>query len=276
MTLQFFVASSQKDVDMLKLCKVKNILISFAYMDKVQEDLSDLSHTFDKIFIDSGAFTAQSKELNLDLDKYIEYLNENKQYIFTAAQLDVVGDVDATVDNYEYMIDHGCEWVSPVLQGMYPYCLSRIKKVGLHTDYIHVGNNGWYHDRGIDSEEKIFTLPRNYKYHGLARAGEQSWRRKAYYSTDSSSWLAAAQYGEAEVYLKNERFMVKVGHENRKEDLMEANRVLYMCKDDLNACEIKDEDVKRVDRDTLSRMNIALFYRPLMRRLGIFDKNFFS
>lgn len=278
MTLHYFVCSSQKDVDMLMECRAKNVLVSYAYIsqNKFKMDLEELNQHFDSVFVDSGAFTSARLGVTIDIDDYMGFLFDNEGYYDTAAHLDVLQDVEGTIDQYRYMIDNGCEMVSPVLQGMYTYCLSEMEKIGIFTDWVHLGNSGWYDSRGIDVIPKIRGMTTKYKYHGLAKAGEENWKKGIFYSTDSSSWLATAQYGQSDSYIKGIRQNIMVGHKNRREDILSTERALYMCKDDLEACNIDPRQVRAVHRDTLSRLNIALFYRPLMRKIGIFDKNFYS
>lgn len=43
-----------------------------------------------KIFIDSGAFTAHTKGINVDVDEYIEYLNSITEYVTCYAQVDCI------------------------------------------------------------------------------------------------------------------------------------------------------------------------------------------
>lgn len=43
-----------------------------------------------KLFIDSGAFTAWTRGAKIDVDEYISWLNENKERIYLAGQVDVI------------------------------------------------------------------------------------------------------------------------------------------------------------------------------------------
>ena len=44
--------------------------------------------TKSKLFVDSGAFTAHTKGVEIDCDEYIDYLNKNSDYLTVYAQLD--------------------------------------------------------------------------------------------------------------------------------------------------------------------------------------------
>lgn len=70
-----------------------------------------------KLFIDSGAFTAWTKNTEIDVDKYIQWLNERSEYIYLFGQVDSIpGNIKKgatqqeveeaakkTWDNYLYM-----------------------------------------------------------------------------------------------------------------------------------------------------------------------------
>ena len=43
-----------------------------------------------KLIVDSGAFTAWTKGAELNTDEYIAWLNEHKQYIYLAGQVDSI------------------------------------------------------------------------------------------------------------------------------------------------------------------------------------------
>lgn len=58
-----------------------------------------------KIFVDSGAFSAHTQGVDIDIDDYISYLNEIIEDIEICAALDVIGDPQKSWENYLYMID---------------------------------------------------------------------------------------------------------------------------------------------------------------------------
>lgn len=43
-----------------------------------------------KLIVDSGAFTAWTKGVKLNVDEYIQWLNEHKEYIYLAGQVDSI------------------------------------------------------------------------------------------------------------------------------------------------------------------------------------------
>lgn len=95
---------------------VFNSLHSYWYFKGLDDEtIKDaFSMTKGSIIIDSGAFTAWSKDITIDVDKYIEWINKWDNYVTAFGQLDVIplvgaskSDVDEcckkTWDNYLYM-----------------------------------------------------------------------------------------------------------------------------------------------------------------------------
>ena len=58
-----------------------------------------------KIFVDSGAFSAHTQGVDIDIDEYISYLNGIIEDIEICAALDVIGDPQKSWENYLYMIN---------------------------------------------------------------------------------------------------------------------------------------------------------------------------
>ena len=60
-----------------------------------------------KRFLDSGAFTAFTLWKKIDLQEYIEFVKKNKQFFELYANLDVIGDYEATDKNQKIMENAG-------------------------------------------------------------------------------------------------------------------------------------------------------------------------
>lgn len=98
--------------------RVFNSLHSYWYLKDCddQKILDGFSLTKGDIMIDSGAFTAWSKQIDLDVDKYLAWINKWDKYITNFGQIDVIPPKDATYkeinecckktwDNYLYMTE---------------------------------------------------------------------------------------------------------------------------------------------------------------------------
>lgn len=60
-----------------------------------------------KLFLDSGAFSAWTKGVKIDLDEYIEFIKKYKKYLEVYANLDVIGSAEETYHNQKYMEKKG-------------------------------------------------------------------------------------------------------------------------------------------------------------------------
>lgn len=121
MAYDFYFAGSQcPEADELIVKLNANRLLSYV------NDRNQISRYFNhkkngwkgKLIIDSGAFTAHTRGIDIDIDNYIKWLNENKDYIDFAIVLDhipgkfgmqrTIEDVKygakKSFENYEYMI----------------------------------------------------------------------------------------------------------------------------------------------------------------------------
>jgi hypothetical protein len=55
------------------------------------------------LFLDSGAFSAFSKGVEIKIEEYISFIKENESFIEVYANLDVIGDAEATLKNQRVM-----------------------------------------------------------------------------------------------------------------------------------------------------------------------------
>lgn len=87
------------------------------FNDKASLSRRFLNNPPGKLFVDSGAFTAWTRGITLDVDDYIDWLNQNEKFIYLAGQIDVIpgkfrqqptneekeAAAQATYENYLYM-----------------------------------------------------------------------------------------------------------------------------------------------------------------------------
>lgn len=119
----YFAGSFQPDADLRLQEQGCNRLFSQLLdrrgIDKWRSYLDTCNNTPGKLFIDSGAFSAHTKNTSIDVDSYIEYINSISKYVTIFAQLDCIpGEfakpktrqqlIDAprkSWDNYLYMVE---------------------------------------------------------------------------------------------------------------------------------------------------------------------------
>jgi len=155
-------------------------------------------------YIDSGAWSAYTQKQTIDIDAYIEYLQENAKYIDYYFNLDVIGDPVASLKNFLYMkrkgmdpipVYHALEEKTSPLKFLYHYMD--------HTDYIAIGAIAKMNmSRRIQLLDITWADHLTYddgmpkvKVHGLGMTSHLLMLRYPFYSVDSTSWVMYGRYG---------------------------------------------------------------------------------
>lgn len=181
-------------------------LISYAYyQDTDLDDLAALSGTDDlTFFADSGAYTAHTLGVEIDLGAYAAWLDRWRHRIHAYASLDVLFDAEGTRRNHLALCALGLDPV-PVFHLGSP--LAAFQRYIAETPYVAVG--------GMASGRLTMRDPKLWGYldllHGLAGAagvklhgfGLSAWpviRRFPWYSVDSSTPCVGFRYGQIMVF----------------------------------------------------------------------------
>lgn len=198
-----------------------NSLYSYWYLKDHSEEkiLEGFKMNSGDIFIDSGAFTAWSKNINIDVDTYINWINKYDEYISLFGQIDTIPPRDGnlktlneccqkTWQNYLYMIDRvkspkkilytfhfgePFEWLDQALEFKFPD--------GSMMDYIAFGGLV-----GRSTKERIEFLDQcfhmietssnpNIKVHGFGVSSAALWGKYKFESCDSYTPGFHAAYG---------------------------------------------------------------------------------
>lgn len=91
--MDFYFTSVNNDeyIDYLRNNNCCNVLVSFLEKSKIlgliDKNIKDM-----KIFVDSGAFSAFTRNIKIDIDTYIKFLNDNHKNLTLYASLDVIPD----------------------------------------------------------------------------------------------------------------------------------------------------------------------------------------
>src|SRR5690606_34552783 len=134
--MKLYFAGSENSNDynpILTRCGVKSRLISYFYIDKKNFMEKDM---FENIFVDSGAFSAYTREAVIDIDDYIAFIKHYRKDITVYANLDAIGDAKASLYNYEYMCNAGLHPLPVFHQGE---DFSYLRKYLEETEYIALG-----------------------------------------------------------------------------------------------------------------------------------------
>lgn len=158
-----------------------------------------------KLFLDSGAFSAFTQGVKIDIDQYISFIKKNKEYIDIYAALDVIGDFQKTKENLRYMESKG---LTPLPTFHFGSPMEELDRLCREYDFIALGGlvplalqkrkiTAW-----LDS---CFSVIKNYwpkKIHGFGVNNYELWKRYPFYSVDATSWAKYVIYGYRIEYKK--------------------------------------------------------------------------
>ena len=152
------------------------------------------------LFLDSGAFSAFTKGVHIDIQEYIGFIKENERYIDVYANLDVIGDAEATLKNQRIMEDAG---LNPLPCFHYGDDIFYLHTYLQEHDYIALG--GMVPISTNDLAHWLDNLFSNFlcdkkgnpivKVHGFGLTSLKLLRRYPWYSVDSTSWVMASRMG---------------------------------------------------------------------------------
>jgi len=224
--VRIFFAGAEKGAfqDILYEQKVKDILLSF-YWNKDKDLKKEKGRGF-SIFLDSGGYTARKQGIDIDVKEYGRFLQDNKDYIFTAANLDVM-EIEKALENQKYL-----EQIYPVLP-VYHYSEYAEKRNDLleefckKYDYIAVGGIA-----GMGLGKRIVKNFLNYcfrrfvkykkKVHGFGITSLDLLKEYPFYTVDSTAWLVGGKFGT--ILKWNPEFKMKTTiHYSHKEKMLKDN-----------------------------------------------------
>ncbi|MCK4788579.1 MAG: hypothetical protein KAV87_32860 [Desulfobacteraceae bacterium] len=188
-----------------KACRlsVEYFLESYHYIHR-QRYVDIIRSEGKKVFLDSGAFSAFTKGVDVDIDGYCDYIKRNQDIIDVASVLDGIGDPQKTLDNQMYMESQG---VRPLPCFHYGEDERYLEYYINNYEYITLGGmvpistkqlEMWL-DRIWDKYLTDDTGRAKLKVHGFGLTVTSLMARYPWYSVDSSSWVQIAAMGN--VYL---------------------------------------------------------------------------
>lgn len=174
-----------------------------------------------KLFIDSGAYSAWTRGVQIDIDKYIEFVNERDEYLTIFADLDVItlqpktiedfirADVNAQTswNNYLYMRKHvkSPDKLLPVFHQWENYkwlrnMLEWTDENGKHIPYIGLSPKL---DNSMDKRNflsECFKIIKsssnpNVKTHAFGMTALNVLEQFPLTSADSTTWVMVASFG---------------------------------------------------------------------------------
>lgn len=193
------------DVEKNILNQTENILESYHYIGR-QRYVDEIRNDGEKVFLDSGAFSAWNADATIDIDGYCDYIKCNTDILrvedgdVMASVLDGIGDPQKTYENQLYMESKG---VRPLPCFHFGEDERYLEFYIQNYTYITIGGmvgkpvptlKTWL-DRIwsrylVDGSGK----PR-LKVHAFGITSFEIMREYPWYSVDSSSWIQAAAFG---------------------------------------------------------------------------------
>lgn len=177
------------------------ILLSYWYYKDVDLDALFAKYftaPYPDVFADSGAFSAMSQKVEVNIDEYAAWLKRYKHLFSTYSNLDVIGNAEATLKNQiiledrhgleprpvvhaannydplEYYLSKGYKYIA--LGGLVPYAAQpKLRMRYLIKAFQMAKGQAVFHGFGVTSWEVMSQLP--------------------WYSVDSSSWGSGFRFG---------------------------------------------------------------------------------
>lgn len=177
-----------------------NRLESYHYLYKAEKTCNDIRRDGKKVFLDSGAFSAFSLGVDVDIEAYAQFCIDNSDIVDVASVLDAIGDVDGTWRNQTTLEQLGVKCLPCFHYGEPEAALEHYLD---NYEYITIGGMV-----PISSPNLIRWLDRIWpkhildkdgkpraKVHGFGLTSPQLMRRYPWHSVDSSSWIQVSSFG---------------------------------------------------------------------------------
>jgi hypothetical protein len=178
---------------------VKHVLDSYHYINK-QSYVDDIRRDGTKVFLDSGAFSAHTQGIEVDLEAYCDYIRRNGDILRIASVLDGIGDPLKTYQNQKAMEANGVQ-VLPCFH--YGEDERYLEYYVANYEYITLGGmvpiNKQQLRMWLDRIWPRYLCHRDglpkIKVHGFGLTRVELMARYPWYSVDSSSWVQSAGTG---------------------------------------------------------------------------------
>ncbi len=179
-----------------------NILVSYSYMSQNIVNYL-LQHKNIKFLLDSGAFTAWKQGTEITVDQYCKFIEDLPVKPWRYFSLDVIGDPEASLRNYEIMRSRGLTPVPIFTRGENLEMVDRYYET---SDLLAVGGLvGTKNNRGF--VKGIMERIGDRKVHWLGYNQRDFVAHYRPYMCDSSSWAAAVRFASVKLYDRNGRWI---------------------------------------------------------------------
>lgn len=187
------------DTEKRAVDEVRHVLDSYHYIGN-ERMVKRIRSTGRRIFLDSGAFSAHTMRVKVDIKKYCKYIKDNQDLFEVVSVLDAIGDPDQTYRNQVTMEQLGV-WPLPCYHYGEPEVV--LQYYASSYEYITIGGMV-----PISSPQLQIWLDRIWgkyltnpdgtaklKVHGFGLTSVPLMARYPWYSVDSSSWVQLGGMG---------------------------------------------------------------------------------
>jgi hypothetical protein len=250
----YFNANNKATVEALEECGVKNVMLSHRYS---YASIDKFCGKFESIFVVPG-----SKD---DPEKYHQFLKDKRDSYNMATQFDVYYDMIKTLKYLKDEREMGIDWTIPTLQQNY---LQHIAQLRLEPNsLVGVGEiKGKY-----EMEDQIKKLPRNIRYHGLAKS--KYVKDNIFDSVNTATWISGVLSKKTQVWNNGDTTTMFFGQRGRGT----VPILRHLCeqhKDYLEMVGVTVDEIIDCDYSALLKAPIALLFMPQMKAYGYFEDNF--
>jgi len=260
--------------------KLRMLVSYYFYRDT---DLKTLIEAFPEppdVFADSGAYSAYTLGGEVTVDGYAEWVNQWKHYFTAYANLDVIQNPKATLDNQRALESLGLTPL-PVFHGGDPWEYYE----GYLAEYPWVCLGGMVardKDAIMRWLVKAFTMARDADVclHGFGQTNHTLLSAFPWYSVDSSSWTSGHRWGTLDLWDEKRARFVKASIGKHASIYKHAALIRahggdpeILARPDCNLVNVegKDVDLARSERQHVIAINVRawlMFEQWLRRRHG--------
>ena len=180
------------------------MLVSYHYMkdEHLSTQLPANVNLRPELFLDSGAFTAYTQGTPISMDNYCDYIKKHHEVISWYANLDILGDAEATWQNQRKMEARGLNPV-PVFHVGEPW--SYLERYIKEYSYVGLGGLVPYKTMGHKVMPwliKCFRMAEGEEcvYHGFGLTIWECIHALPFYSVDSTTWLNGQKFGKTKMF----------------------------------------------------------------------------
>lgn len=180
-----------------------NLLAAYPYLNRQLIEVLQGSKDQIRFVLDSGAFTAWKAGKPIALDDYCRFIDSLPIKPWRYFTLDVIGDPEGTIKNYETMLARGYKPVPIFTRGERLEMLDHYYKT---SDVVGIGGLvGTQKNKGFING--IMKHVGDRKVHWLGFTSTDYLKHYRPYMCDSSSWASALIYASVKLYDRNGRFV---------------------------------------------------------------------